>query len=80
MKMKLTLLKLGLGSPSGLPKLQSLIAGVKTPCIRVLLISLESYRSVDVENGLAWAIWTSTTQVMAKRRAGSQIGNLTPNH
>jgi hypothetical protein len=25
-------------------------------------------------------IWTSKTQVMAKRKVGSQIGNLTPNH
>jgi hypothetical protein len=25
-------------------------------------------------------IWTSKTQVMAKRRAGSQIDNLTPDH
>jgi hypothetical protein len=25
-------------------------------------------------------IWTSKTQVMAKRKVGSQIGSLTPNH
>jgi hypothetical protein len=49
-------------------KLQSLIIGVKTPRIGVFFISLEIYRSVDVENGLAWAIWTSTSQVMAKRK------------
>jgi len=78
--MKLTLSKLGLGSPPGLPKLQSSIANVKTPCIRVFFISLESYGIVNVENGLAWAIWTSVAQVMAKRRVGSQIGNLTPDH
>jgi len=36
--------------------------------------------SVDVQNGLAWAIWTSATQVMGKRRADNQIGSLTPNH
>jgi len=29
---------------------------------------------------LALLIWTSETQVMAKRRAGSQIANLTPDH
>jgi hypothetical protein len=46
----------------------------------VFFISLESYESVDVENGLAWAIWTSAAQVMCKRRAGSQIGNLTLDH
>jgi len=62
--MKLTLPKLGLGSPPGLPKLQSSIAGVKTPCIGVFFISLESYQSVDVANGLAWAIWTFAEQVM----------------
>jgi hypothetical protein len=26
------------------------------------------------------AIWTSAAQVMGKRRAGSQTGNLTPEH
>jgi hypothetical protein len=78
--MKLTLPKWGLGSPPGLPKLHSSIAGVKTPRIRVFFISLESYQSVDVENGLAWAIWTFSAQVMAKRRTRNQIGNLTPNH
>jgi hypothetical protein len=57
--MTLTFLKWGLGSPSGLPKLQSRIVGVKTLHIGVFFISLESYESVDVENELAWAIWTS---------------------
>jgi len=51
--MRLTLPKWGLGSLSGLPKLQSLITGVKTPHIGEFFISLESYQSVDVENGLA---------------------------
>jgi hypothetical protein len=78
--MKLTLLKLRLGSPPGFPKLQSSTAGAKTPCIEVFFISLESYQNVDVENGLAWAIRTSTTQVMAKRMVGNQTGSLTPNH
>jgi hypothetical protein len=31
-------------------------------------------------NGLAWPIWTTKTQVMAKRRVGSQIDNMTANH
>jgi len=39
--MKLTLPKLGLGSPLGLLKFQSSILGVKTPCIGVFFISLE---------------------------------------
>ncbi len=54
--MKLTFPKLGLGSLLGLPKLQSSIAWVKTPRIGAFLISLESYQSVDVGNGFAWAI------------------------
>ncbi len=67
-RVKLTFPKWGLGSPPGLLKLQSSIAGVKTPRIGVFFISLESYQNVDVENGLAWAIWTSVTQVMAKKK------------
>jgi len=51
-RMRLTLPKWGLGSLTGLSKFQSLIVGVKTPCIRVFFISLERYQSVDVENGL----------------------------
>jgi hypothetical protein len=50
--MTLTLLKWGLGSPLGLPELQSSIAEVKTPRIEVFFISLETYQSVDVEK---WA-------------------------
>jgi hypothetical protein len=41
----------GLRSPLGLPKLQSSIIGVKTPCIEVFFTSFEMYQSVDVENG-----------------------------
>jgi len=78
--MKFAFLKLGLGGPSRFLKFQSLISGVLTPHIGVLFISLESYQSVDVESGLAWAIWTFAAQVMTKRKAGSQIGNLTPDH
>jgi hypothetical protein len=51
--MKLTLPKLGLGSPPRLPKLQSSITGAKTPCIKVFFTSLKSYQSLNVENGLA---------------------------
>ncbi len=52
----------------------------KTPCIEEFFTSLESYWSVDVYNGLTWPVWTSATQVMAKRKVGSQIGNLIPDH
>ncbi len=41
---------------------------------------MKSYWSVDVQNGLAWPIWTSTTQVMAKRKARSQTSSLTFDH
>jgi len=78
--MELTLPKLGLGSPSRLPKFQNLITGAKTHGIRVLFISLESYQSVDVENELSWAIWTSAAQVMAKRKVESQTNSLTLDH
>jgi len=66
--MTLTLPKWGLGSLLRLPKLQSLITGVKTPHLEAFFISLESYQSVDVQNGLALAIWTSIAQVIAKKR------------
>jgi hypothetical protein len=52
-RMRLTLPKWRLGSPSGLLKVQSSIAKVKTTCINAFFISLESYQSVDVENGIA---------------------------
>jgi len=50
--MTLTLPKWGLGSPSRLQKLQSSITRVKTPRLEAFFISLESYQSVDVENGI----------------------------
>jgi len=37
----LTLPKMGLGSPSGLSKIQSAIAGVKTPRIEAFFIPLQ---------------------------------------
>jgi hypothetical protein len=72
--------KLETWSPPGLPNVQSSTAGPKTPRIGVFLVSLERSRSVDIENGLALAIWTSIAQVMGKTRAGSQTGSLTPDH
>jgi hypothetical protein len=79
-RMRLALPKVGTWSPLKLPQFQSSIAEVKTHCLEVFFIPLERPWSLDVENGLAWAIRTSTTQVMVERRAGSQIGNLTPDH
>jgi len=71
--MKLTLPKLGLGTPLGFLKFQSSIVRVKTPCIGVFFISLKSYQSVDVENGLAWATWTFAAQVMVKKKARVEL-------
>jgi hypothetical protein len=79
-RMKLTLPKVRTWSPPGLSQFQSSISEVKTPFLEVFFIPFERPWSVDVENGLAWAIWTSVAQVMVKRRAGSQTGNLTPDH
>jgi len=79
-RMRFALAKVGTWSPPGLPKLQSSIAGVKTPCLEVFFIPLERSWSVDVENGLAWAIRISATQVMVEKRVRSQIGSLTPDH
>jgi hypothetical protein len=78
--MRLTLPKVGTWSPPGLPKFQGSTAEGKTPRLEVFFIPLERPWSVDVENGLAWAIWTSTAQVMVERRARSQTDNLTPDH
>ncbi len=70
--------KLGSRSPPGLPKTQKTIWRTKTPRIEVFLVSLERAQNVDVENALAFSIWTSVAQVMGKRRAGSETGSLTP--
>jgi hypothetical protein len=56
-----------LGVIPRLPELQSSIAKVKTPHIEAFFISLESYRILDVENGLVWPIWASIAQFMAKK-------------
>jgi hypothetical protein len=72
-RMTLTFPKWGLGSPSGLPRFQSLISGVKTPHIEAFFISLESYQIFYVENGLAWAIWTSTAQLCQNERSGIKL-------
>jgi hypothetical protein len=63
-RVKPTLPKVGSWSLRGLPKTQSSTSGAKSPRIRVFFMT----------------IWTSVAQVMGKRRAGSQTGNLTPDH
>jgi len=64
----------------GIPETSELNCRGQTLCLEVFFISLESYQSVNVENGLAWTIWTFVAQVMGKRRAESQIGSLPPDH
>jgi hypothetical protein len=72
-RVKPTLPKVGTWSPQGLPKAQSSSSGVKTPRIGVFLVSLKNSWNVDVQNGLAWAIWTYAAQVMGKRRPGIKL-------
>jgi hypothetical protein len=79
-KVKPTLPKVGSWSLPGLPKTQSSSSGVKSPRIQVFFMSLKRSWSVDVQNGLAWSIWTFSAQVMGKRRAKNQIDSLTPDH
>jgi len=50
------------------------------PRFEVFFIPLKISWSVDVENGLAWTIRTSATQVMVERKVRSQIASLTPDH
>jgi len=78
--MTLTLPKMGTWESFRTPETLELNCKGQTSRLEVFFISLENYQSVDVENDLSWAICTSTAQVMAKRRARSQIGNLAPNH
>jgi len=79
-RMRFTLPKVGTWSPPRLLQFQSSIIEFKTPRLKVFFIPLERPWSVDVENGLEWAIQTSTAQVMVERKVGSQIDNLTPDH
>jgi hypothetical protein len=69
----LTLPKMGLESPLGLPKTQSSIAGIKKPRLEVFFIPLERSWSVDVQNGLAWTIWTFVTQWWSKEGPGVKL-------
>ncbi len=65
--------EMGTWESFGTWEFQSLISGVKTPRLEAFFISLERYRSLDVENGLAQAIWTSKTQVMPKEGLGVKL-------
>ncbi len=70
----------GSWNPNGLLNLQKVITWDKTHWIEKFLISLENYWNLNVKNGFTWSIWLIKTQVMAKRKAMSQIVNLTPDH
>jgi hypothetical protein len=70
-RMKLTLPKVRTWSPPRHLKTQSLIVGVKTPCIEVFFIPLENYWSVDVQNGLVWAFGHLQPMLWAKE--GSRV-------
>jgi hypothetical protein len=64
--------KVRIWNPLGLPNVQSSTARPKAPRIGVFLVSLKSSWSVDIENGLALAIWTSVAQVMGKKKKGRE--------
>jgi hypothetical protein len=70
----------GSWSPNGLLNFQNAIARVKTHHLEKKFISLKSYWNLNIWNGLASPIWTSKTQVMAKRKVRSQTGNLIFDH
>jgi hypothetical protein len=70
----------GSSSPGELSKFQRTIENVKTLRLEEFFISLKIYWNVNVQNGLAWPIWTIATQVMAKTKVESQTGSLIPNH
>jgi len=72
--------KWGVGVLRDSPMFRARQQGPKHLAFWVFLVSLESSWSVDIENGLALAIWTSVAQVMGKRKVGSQTGSLTPDH
>jgi hypothetical protein len=65
---------------SGTPECSELDSKAQNTSHWGVLGFIERSWSVDVENGLALAIWTSIAQVMGKRRVGSQTGSLTPDH
>jgi hypothetical protein len=70
----------GSWSANGLLNLQRVIVGARTHCMEYFLIPLESSWNLDVWNELSWPIWVLKTWFMAKRKVGSQIANLSPEH
>jgi hypothetical protein len=65
--------KLGIWSPLGLSNVQSSTARGKTTRIEVFLMSLERSWNVDIENGLALAIWNLQPKLWAKEGPGVKL-------
>jgi hypothetical protein len=72
--------KMGTGESFRTPKNSEFDCKGQTPRLEVFLIPLERSWSVNVENDLAWAIWTFVTQIMDEKRAENQTSSLTPDH
>jgi hypothetical protein len=79
-RMKFTLPKVGTWSLLGLPKTQSLIAGVKTPRIEVFYYTIEKVLKCRCPKWPRMNHLDIWTQVMGERKVKSQTGSLTPNH
>ncbi len=65
--------EMGTWESSMTPKTSEFDCRVKTPRLETFFMSLETYWSLDVENGLAWAIWTTVAQVRAKIGSGVKL-------
>ncbi len=71
--------EIGSWESSGTPKNSGLdCRGRNTLHWDVLYTNEKRSWSVNVQNGLAWTIWTFATQLMVEKRAGT--GSLTPYH
>jgi hypothetical protein len=77
-RMKLTLPKVGIWSLPGLPKTQSLIAGVKTPRIEKYTVGKVLKCRCPKWPRMSHLDICSTVTV--ERRGGTQTGSLTPDH
>ncbi len=73
-RMKVTLPKVGTWSPPRLSKIQSLIAGVKTPRIEVFFIPLERSWNVDVQNALHESFGHLKNKLWSKEGQGVKLG------
>jgi hypothetical protein len=75
----LTLPKMGLGSPPGLPKTQSAIAGAKTPRIEAFFIPLERSWSLDDQNGSYESFGHLQHKLWSKEGPGVKLAIWLPN-